>query len=355
MSAPLAVSLSRPELAWLALAAPLLLGVGLWGLAARRREQARLVVAVQLERFLPRYSHGRALARAVLAGLAVLLLAVALMGPVHGSNAVPVVRRGLDLALCIDTSRSMLAEDVRPSRFERAKREVRGLLERLGGDRVCLVAFSGDARDISPLTHDTSALEGFLRYVSIEDNRMGGTDLGNALEHALELFDGREGAHEAIVLITDGEDLTGRGREVAERAATRGIRVFVVGVGTAAGGKIPVVGADGSQSFLVGPEGEEVLTALDDTSLRALAESTGGEYLSVEQSPTPLEELFEKRISVIEGYRSEEGFEEVPNDRYQLPLALALVCMLLELGLRERRAPRDPAARARLNRSGDAR
>ena len=107
-------------------------------------------------------------------------------------------------------------------------------------------------------------------------------------KHALELFDERGGAHEAIVLITDGEDLEGRGRDVAERAAARGIRVYVVGIGTRAGGKIPLEGEDGSRSFLVGPDGQEVISALDGTSLRELATVTGGDYLSVEESPTPL-------------------------------------------------------------------
>ena len=337
LAVTLALGFERVELWWISLAAPLLLAVAAWGRAARRREQRHLGAQVQRARFLPSYVHGRAVARAALAGGAVLLLAIACMGPVHGSSSVPVVRRGLDIAICIDTSRSMLAEDVRPARIVRAKREVAGLLETLGGDRVCLVAFSGDARDISPLTHDKVALAGFLEHLSVEDNRMGGTDLGNALEHALELFDGREGAHEAIVLITDGEDLEGRGREVAERAAALGIRVYVVGVGTRAGGKIPLESKDGSRSFLVGPDGQEVISALDDTSLRELAAATEGEYLSVEESPTPLEELFHKRISNIEGYSSEEGFQEVPHDRFQLPLALALACMLIEAALRERR------------------
>jgi Ca-activated chloride channel family protein len=241
--------------------------------------------------------------------------------------------------VCLDTSRSMLAQDLRPSRLERAKREVVGLLDLLRGDRVALVAFSGDARDVAPLTRDKGTLAGLLAHVSPDDNREGGTDLAAAIEHALALFDGRTGAHEAIVLLTDGEDLAGEGAKQAEEARKRGIRIFVVGVGTEAGGKIPVM-EGGKAAFLRDPDGNEVVTKLERASLERLARSTGGEFLSAEQSPTPLEDLYRARVARIEGREIESGERRVPYDRYQWPLALGLLCLLAELGLGDRRRVR---------------
>ena len=329
--------LLRPELWWTGLGVLLLVAAGAYGLVRRRSERRRLVHEAQLERFFGGFSAGRAAARVAFAGAAAAFLFASLLGPVLGYTQRRVVRRGLDLVVCVDTSRSMLAEDLRPNRLERALREVRGLFDQLAGDRVSVVAFSGDARDVSPLTHDTSTLTDLLRYVSPDDNRVGGTDLGAAIDHALALFDGRTGAHEAIVLLTDGEDLSGRGREAAREAAERGIRVFVVGVGTRQGGKIRVVGDDGRESFLVGPEGEEVVTRLEDETLRELAESTGGEYLSTEESATPLETLFERRVARLDRRDLEGGVQRVPHDRFQYTLALAFLFMLAEVGLRERR------------------
>ena len=332
--------LLRPDLAWLLLLAPALAGLGWAGLRRRRRDLARLVAAPRLAAFLPRFSANRARLRVLLASAALALLALSAVGPVRGHTFQDTARRGLDLVVCIDTSRSMLARDLRPSRLERAKREVLGLLEELRGDRCALIAFSGDAREVAPLTHDRVTLAALLEYVTPEDNRLGGTDLAAALERALALFDGRTGSHEAIVLLTDGEDLEGQAAARADEAAERGIRVYVVGVGTQAGGKIPVVDDSGAERFLVGPDGQEVVTRLESGTLRRIAELTGADYLSTEDSPTPLEDLYRRRISRLEGRELEAGRRRIPHDRYQWSLALALGCMLAEAGLRERRGAR---------------
>lgn len=343
MIALLGFELLRAALWPLVLSAPVLLALGAFALAARARERAALVAPRRMARFLPGYSENRARLRVALACAGALLLAVSALGPVRGYTEREVRRRGVDLVVCIDTSRSMLARDVRPSRLERARREVRGLLERLAGDRVALLAFSGDAREVAPLTHDYSTLATLLGEVSPADNRKGGTDLAAALERALALFDGRTGNHEAIVLITDGEDLEGEGAAMAREAERRGIRVFVVGVGTKEGGKIPAVLADGSEGFLRDPAGNEIVTRLDPATLETLAESTGGMFLSTEQSPTPLEELYRVGVARMERRELEGGLERVPHDRFQWTLALGLCCILAEAGLRERRGARKEA------------
>ncbi|QDU68432.1 VWA domain-containing protein [Engelhardtia mirabilis] len=303
----------------------------------RARRALGLVFSPSLrEAAASEFSATRRLLRAALAAGALLAGGVALAGPVLGYAERAVMSSGVDLVIAIDTSRSMLARDLRPDRLNRAKREVSGLLDQLSNDRVALLAFAGDARQVAPLTTDREALRDLLSRVQVDDNRVGGTDLGVALERALDLFDGRTGASEAIVLITDGEDLEGRGRAVAERAAASGIRVFVVGVGTSDGGKIPVTGPDGRESFLVGPDGVEVSSRLSGETLEALAEVTGGAYLSTEGSPTPLETLYRKRIAGLESRELEDGVRRVPYDRYQWPLALALALAIAESALRER-------------------
>lgn len=323
----------RPEAAAWLLGVPALLVVGLWSLRERRRALARLVEARHVPRFVPAYSGARAVVRLLLVTGASLFLGLALLGPVRGYSLREVERKGLDLVVCVDTSRSMLVEDLRPDRLERAKREVQGLLERLQGDRVALLAFAGDVRTVAPLTHDRTTLGVFLRTLSPDDNLVGGTNLGAALATALELFDGRTGASEAIVLLTDGEDLQGEGLAVAQQAAERGIRVYIVGMGTVEGGKI----ADGTRGFVRDEAGEEVVSALDDRTLEAIADATGGAYLAASRSALPLEELYEKRISRLETRALWAGRERIPHDRYQWPLALALGCLLGLAGLREGR------------------
>ena len=329
--------LLRPGWFWVPLLVLVLQFVGRLGLRKRRADLRRFVARKQLARFAPLASGTRVGLRLAFACIGFFLLGISLLGPVRGYTTRETVRRGLDIVVCIDTSRSMLAQDMRPNRLERAKREVRGLLERLRGDRIGLVAFSGDAREVAPLTHDRATLTALLDYVTHDDNRRGGTDLAAALQHALDLFDGRSGSHEAVCLLTDGEDLEGRAAELASQAAERGIRVFLVGLGTEAGGKIPFTDARGQEGFLRGPDGEEVVTRLDGDSLKKIADETGGAYLSVEMSPTPLEDLYTARMATLEGRELEGGERRVPHDRYQWPLFLAILCMLFEVGLRERR------------------
>jgi len=338
--------LLRPGQAIWLLAAPALLAVGLWSLNVRRRERRRLVDARHARRFLPDFSGRAAFARVLLAVGAVAFLALALTGPVRGYTARSVQRRGLDLVVCIDTSRSMLVRDLRPDRLTRAKREVGGLIERLRGDRVALVAFAGDARDISPLTHDRTTLRELLERINTDENIKGGTDLGAALNHALQLFDGRSGAHEAIVMLTDGEDLEGHGLEAAKTAAERGIHVYIVGMASEGGGKIPQLDAEGRESFVKDEGGQEVVSALSGSTLAEIAHATGGEYVAATRSATPLEELYIARINRLEGRELDGGVEYVPHDRYQWFLAAAAACMLVEAGLRERRRVKQRAARA---------
>jgi Ca-activated chloride channel homolog len=336
----LGFDLIRPaQVAWVAAAAAML-ALGAWSLRARRIERTKLVAARHVARFLPGFSGARAAARIVLATGALALLAFALTGPVRGHTEREVRRKGLDLVVCIDTSRSMLVRDLRPDRLTRAKREVIGLIDRMRGDRVALVAFAGEARDISPLTHDRATLRALLDGVSTEENTKGGTDLGTALMHALELFDGRTGAHEAIVMLTDGEDLEGRGLEVARTAAERGIRIYVVGMATESGGKIPRIDESGREGFVSDEQGREVVSALNDASLREIASVSGGEYLAGTSSPTPLEELYDLRISRIEGREIEGSIEYVPHDRFQWFLVAAFACMVVEGAMRERRKTR---------------
>ena len=338
------VEILYPRAAWALVLAPLMLAIVLWGLRRRTRDRDALVAPRLQRKFFSGFSSHRAIARAVLASVAFLLIGLALIGPVSGFTLREVQRRGLDLVVCLDTSRSMLAQDLKPDRLDRARREIKGLLEHLQGDRAALLAFSGDVRDVAPLTHDRKTLEAFVDSMTPEDNLRGGTDIGGVLEHALELFDGRTGAHEAIVLLTDGEDLEGHGTEVAKKAHERNIKIYVVGMATAEGGKIP----DGARGFVRDEEGREVVSKLGRASLTSIADESGGAFIAADASPTPLEELYDKRISQLEGRELFAGKERIPHDRYQWPLALAAGCMLIEASLRERRGrPIGVIARAR--------
>ncbi|HRV81560.1 MAG TPA: VWA domain-containing protein, partial [Planctomycetota bacterium] len=195
---------------WLVLA--LLIVVGAWLAYGKSRRVLREVL--HPNQWSRRLAGNRPQAgrwRLVWGSLGLILLGIALLGPTQGFALLPVQRKGIDIVVCLDTSRSMLAQDVGENRLQEAKKELKSLMDVLQGDRMALVAFSGDVRQVAPLTRDMRTLAWFLDSLGPKDNRLGGTDLGGAIDSALELFDGRSGAHEAIVLVTDGEDLEGQG------------------------------------------------------------------------------------------------------------------------------------------------
>jgi len=206
---------------------------------------------------------------AVALGIAGLVLAlVAALGPAWGAAAGDV--EGADIVACLDVSRSMLARDVDPDRLTRAKGEIRALADRAKGDRLGLIVFAGEARAAVPLTDDIAS---FLELLDLADPTSvgrGGTDLGAALEAALDVLEGREGS---VVLVTDGEDLGGRGLAAAKLLKERGVRVHCVGLGTELGSKITTEGG-----FVRHRSGEDVVSAMDANGLRAIAEATGGTF-----------------------------------------------------------------------------
>jgi Ca-activated chloride channel family protein len=324
---------------WLLLV-PALFALGSWSLSRRRRELRLFVGERHLSQFVPSLAKYRPILRVISASTGGLFLVLALIGPVRGYSLRDVERKGLDLVICLDTSRSMLVQDLRPNRLERAKREMRGLLEQLKGDRVAVLAFAGDVRKVAPLTHDRKTLSSFISTITTRDNLMGGTNLGAALSAALKLFDGRTGSNEAIVLLTDGEDLAGEGLKVAEEAKARGIRIFVVGMGTLAGGKITMEGG----GFLRDEAGMEVVSSMNDETLELIAETTGGAYIAASRSALPLEELYEKRMSRLETRALWAGRERIPHDRFQWPLVIAFACLLLESALRGRKVTEETHA-----------
>jgi Ca-activated chloride channel family protein len=272
--------------------------------------------------------------RLAVAGLLLALLAV--LQPVWGEGIRAVEQRGVDILVCLDVSRSMLARDVDPSRLESARREIRALASRVRGDRLGLVLFAGEARLTVPLTQDAVAFADLAAQASPLGVRRGGTDLGAALSEALRALGEASGEHEAVVILTDGEDLEERGRTVARQCRERGVVVHCLGFGSTRGSKI-AVGESGGERFLRDRSGQEVVSAMDPVSLREIAETAGGVFVDASDRPLVLVRLYEDRILPMARKSFDaEGRRERKN-RFQWPLLAALGLWILELCLTDRR------------------
>ncbi len=271
---------------------------------------------------------GPILAEAALREAAIVAGLVALAGPRFGNQYEAVVPRGADLYVLIDVSRSMLAEDVPPSRLGRAKADVAALVNRLEGERVGLIAFAGQAVVKCPLTVDYDAVRRSLDELDPGSAPRGGTAIGDAIRKALEVFQARADRDQAILLITDGDDQQSYPLEAAAVAAERHVTIFTVGLGDADhGARIPQ-GTE-SRSYLE-YQGHQVWSKLDGSLLKEIALKTSGVYVPVGTRAYDLGELYAKYLQGRRG-SDEQSHQRIRRaDRFQIFLALALLALLAD-------------------------
>jgi Ca-activated chloride channel family protein len=276
--------------------------------------------------------------RAVLVTVAVALLAVAVAAPRWGFRWQEIKRKGIDIFVALDVSKSMLAQDVRPSRFEQAKLAVRDLLKEAAGDRVGLITFAGTAFATCPLTLDRAAVQMVLDDVTTDTIPLGGTDIAGAIEEAVRGFTKAADRNRALILITDGEATTGKNPiEAAKMAAALGVRIFTIGVGSPSGELIPVTGEGGSREFFKDREGKAVQTRLDEATLQQIALAGQGGYVHAVAGNFGLDTIYKEGIVTMEPKEFETQLVRQFEERFQWPLGLALALLTIEALLRERK------------------
>ncbi len=331
------MNFARVEMLFLFWGVPLLLLAYLYGWRKRRMILERFADRRALAGLVPPGIDGRRRLRAALVLAAAVLLVLALAGPQYGYQWQTVTRHGVDLVIALDCSRSMLAQDIQPSRLARAKREIVDLLAMLQGDRVGLVAFSGTAFLQCPLTIDYSAFDLFLNVLTPEYLPLGGTDLTAAVQTSLAAFNPQGTADKAIIVITDGEH-TGRGdpEAAAQAAQTAGVKLFCIGVGSAEGVPVPTGGG-----FQKDAQGQIVMSRLDEALLTRMAVATGGTYVRSVAGDLDLDAIYREHIrGQMAGVTEEEGRRQVWADRYQWPLGLAIFLLMGALALPGAKAPK---------------
>jgi Ca-activated chloride channel homolog len=347
------------------LAVPLVALAFAWAARQRRNAVAALGNPALVARLVGTVHHGRRVLVAVAVTLAVAAVGLGLVRLQYGGTAEVIPASGLDVVLAVDYSKSMLAQDVYPSRSERLEAELGRFLDDAGrrGDRVGVVVFAGAARGF-PVTPDMRLLKLYLADADPRFERPGGTAMGKAITRALGfLVDARRGVDEvpmtgegvtdeelaareippaesgqAIVLLTDGEDNQSRPLEAAEAAAKLGVRIYTVGIGSASGEPIQTFDDSGKPTGFVKDEetGEYRMTRLDEPTLQEIARLTGGRYVKVESDRFSLDEVREVLEELSRSQR-EDTIEVHHDEGYAIPVVAALALLCLALGLGDRR------------------
>lgn len=257
-----------------------------------------------------------------------LFLIFTLMGPRWGFKVEEIELKGRDIVIALDVSNSMLASDIKPSRLEMAKREIKNLIKKMAEDRVALVLFAGSSFVSCPLTADYDAFLNFLENANVNSISIQGTDLFSALDKSLQLLRRSKSGSAGIILITDGEDHSGKFFMAVEEAVKENVKLFIMGIGTPDGSPIPL--PDGG--FLKDKKGNLVITKLDEDSLKEAALKTGGAYIRVSSGGFSLDELYENEIKpVLSGTKLGEKTKKVWEERFQYPLFAAIFLLALFL------------------------
>lgn len=281
----------------------------------------------------------RQIFKAVLIVMASVFIIVGLTQPGWNPKPKSIERKGRDLLVLLDVSQSMLAEDLKPNRLERAKLDITELIDHLSNDRIGIIAFAGNSVVKCPLTHDYGFAKMALNEISTISVSRGGTLIGDAIRRAVdEVFDNEDKDFKDIILITDGEDHESLPINAAQAAAKKGIRLFVIGVGDETEGtRIPIVQEDGSKTFLK-YEGKEVWSKLNAEALKDIALATpGGKYLGVKTGSYDLLEVY-RRLIEAGGKRDLEATTIMEyEEKFQIFLGLALTLLLIEVMISERK------------------
>ena len=311
---------------WIAVAAGVLVATSM---GARRRMWLKLATAkmrTNLQATAGRTRHGL---RGVLLVAALVLLVIGLMDPRWGVRFEPVSQRNIDVMFVLDTSRSMKAGDLAPSRLQRAREYIDDVIDVAAGDRIGLVSFAGHSHLEVPLTRDTMALTLALDAIDVRGGRAGGSMLGDAIRLATESFTGEGDGERAIILLSDGEDMGSWPAEAAAAAREAGIRIWTVGLGDAdTGARIPL-DIDGERVFLT-HDGAEVWTKMDPTVLEAVALAGEGAFIPAGTSNLDLADVYESAIAPAAGRRTAAAMVERPIPRYNWFVIPALSLILLE-------------------------
>jgi len=323
----------HPEYLYLLLIIPALAFIRLFFTIRRKKAIERFGNPELMEHLMPDVSTVRPAVKFYLLLLAMIVVIFMIASPQFGTRLQTVQRKGIEIVVALDVSNSMNASDIEPSRLERAKQAIARLTDQLKNDRIGLVVFAGQAYIQIPITSDYASAKMFLSAVNTNIVPVQGTAIGAAINMSVASFSAQENVNRAIIIITDGENHEDDAIGAAKEAVEKGIQVYTVGMGSMQGTPIPV---GGQGNFLRDKDGNVVITKLNEDMLRQIAEAGNGEYIPANNIRSGINHLVEK-LSELEKSEFESKKYTDFDDKYQYLAVLALIILILELLILERK------------------
>lgn len=319
---------AEPNFLLLLLAIPLLLILLALGGMWQKKRFGKFAEQRFHKFFLAEFSRFHSILKNILLIIAIGFLIIAAARPRWGEEVQIIEKEGLDIAICIDVSKSMEATDIRPNRLQRAKDHISLFIDQLSGDRIALIPFAGESFVQLPLTDDYQAAKMFLGLLDTDTIPVPGTNIGHALKTAATMFQEPD-RERIIILISDGEDLGGQGISIAESIAEQGIVIHSLGVGSVEGTSIPIRSAGGNIEYARDSSGNVVITKLDTDTLNRIAMTAGGSFYHVTPRHAEIYEIL-RDIETLEREKYEAREYIRHRERYHFFAGFALLLIVLE-------------------------
>ncbi len=325
------------EILYTLLLIPVLAILFVWMLYWKKSALKRFGEWEIIQRLVPSISKSRLILKFIILMIGYAFLVIGIANPQIGSKLIEGERKGIDIIVALDVSNSMLAEDIKPNRLERAKQAISKLIDKLGNDRIGIIVFAGNAYVQLPITTDYSAAKMFLTTINTKIVPTQGTAIGEAIEMGVKSFDD-ETHSRAVIVITDGENHEDDAIEAAKDASDKGIIVYTIGMGLTDGVPIPEYNKYGRQTgYKKDRQGSTIVTKLNESMLQQIASAGKGAYVRANNTRSGLKKVFEE-INKLEKTEFESKMFSDYEDRFQYFIAISLILLIIELLIFERKS-----------------
>jgi len=326
---------ANPDFLYLLLLLPVLVALFMLNEFRKRKSVRKLGDAGLVQRLMPELSRTRPVVKFLIIMICLASAIVMVARPQFGSKLEEVKKRGVEVIIALDVSNSMLAEDIQPSRLERAKQAISRLVDDLDNDKIGLIVFAGDAYTQIPITTDYVSAKMFLSTVSPEMVAKQGTAIGSAIRLGMKSFTPGEGKSKALIIISDGENHEDDPVAAADEASKAGVVVHTIGIGSTQGVPIPITSGN-RRDYLKDSKGNVVITKLDEGILKQIAVTGGGVYVRASNSNFGLDEIYDEIKKMKKQELESKVFTEY-NEQFQIFAFISLVLLIAEYVVMDRR------------------
>ncbi len=327
---------ANPEYLYLLILVPVLYILWLVGRSISEKRMKRFGDNEILQDLMPETSATRPLLKFILLLFVYIFLILGIARPQFGTKLQQVKRKGIEMIIALDVSNSMLAQDIKPNRLEKAKQSISKLVERLVNDRIGLIVFAGQAYTQIPITSDYVSAKMFLSSISPGIVPVQGTAIGAAIKLAMNSYTPQEDMSKVLIIITDGENHEDNAVAMAQQAAEKGIKIYTIGVGLPKGSPVPLPSKSGQPVFLKDKAGKVVISKLDEKTLEEIAAIGNGKYIRANNTRLGLNALFED-INKLDKKEIDAKIYSEYADIFQYPVGIALMLLIIEFIILDRK------------------